>query len=148
MPVFISFAYNHARYNFFRLTTVNNGLISESNLKGNQVENAPASILRAGWGMEFKKHQFNIQYSRVSSFYTDAQNTEVPSANAQIGKIPGYSVLDLNTSIPIYQKIIARFSINNVLNETYATRRAGGYPGPGILPADGRNFMIAVSAVF
>jgi Fe(3+) dicitrate transport protein len=41
-----------------------------------------------------------------------------------------------------------RFSINNILNKTYATRRAGGYPGPGILPADGRNFMIALSAIF
>lgn len=148
MPVFVSFAFNHAIYNHFRFTTVQNGVITESNLKGNRVENAPASILRAGWGLEYKKFQLNLQVSRVSSFYTDAQNTVTASANAQTGKISGYSVWDLNNSIPIYKQIIARFSINNVLNKTYATRRASGYPGPGILPADGRNFMIALSAIF
>jgi Fe(3+) dicitrate transport protein len=148
MPVYVSFAFNHARYNNFKFTTVRNGVITESNLMGNHIENAPASILRAGWGLEHKKFQLNLQFSRVSSFYTDAQNTETASANAQTGKISGYSVWDLNNSIPVYKQIIVRFSINNILNKTYATRRAGGYPGPGILPADGRNFMIALSAIF
>jgi Fe(3+) dicitrate transport protein len=148
MPIYVSFAFNHARYNDFKFTSARNGVITESNLKGNQIENAPTSILRAGWGLEHKKFQLNIQFSRVSSFYTDAQNTEQPSANAQTGEIPGYSVLDFNSCIPIYKQIIARFSVNNILNKTYATRRAGGYPGPGILPADGRNFMIALSAIF
>lgn len=148
MPVFVSFAFNHARYNHFRFTSVKNGVILEGNLKGNQIENAPASILRAGWGLEHKKFQLNIQFSRVSSFFTDAQNTESPSANAQTGKIPGYSVWDINCSIPVYKQVFARISMNNVLNVTYATRRAGGYPGPGILPADGRNFMVAISATF
>ena len=148
MPVYVSFAFNHARYNDFKFTTVRNGVITEGNLKGHHIENAPASILRAGWGLEHKKFQLNLQFSRVSSFYTDAQNTETASANAQTGKISGYSVWDLNNSIPVYKQIIVRFSINNILNKTYATRRAGGYPGPGILPADGRNFMIALSAIF
>ncbi len=33
-------------------------------------------------------------------------------------------------------------------NEKYFTRRAGGYPGPGALPADGRTFFITVAAKF
>jgi Fe(3+) dicitrate transport protein len=31
-----------------------------------------------------------------------------------------------------------------VLSEKYFTRRAGGYPGPGIMPAEPRNFFITV----
>jgi Fe(3+) dicitrate transport protein len=30
--------------------------------------------------------------------------------------------------------------VNNLFNESYFTRRAGGYPGPGLLPANGRTF--------
>jgi Fe(3+) dicitrate transport protein len=29
--------------------------------------------------------------------------------------------------------------INNVFNEQYTTRRASGYPGPGILPGEGHS---------
>ena len=31
--------------------------------------------------------------------------------------------------------------VNNVFDARYFTRRAGGYPGPGILPADGRTWF-------
>jgi Fe(3+) dicitrate transport protein len=36
--------------------------------------------------------------------------------------------------------------INNLNDTRYFTRRAGGYPGPGALPADGRNFFVAIGA--
>ena len=32
----------------------------------------------------------------------------------------------------------------NLLDKNYATRRAGGYPGPGILPGEGRTFYISL----
>jgi Fe(3+) dicitrate transport protein len=38
--------------------------------------------------------------------------------------------------------------INNVLDERYFTRRAGGYPGPGLLPADGRTYFVSLGAKF
>ena len=38
--------------------------------------------------------------------------------------------------------------INNFNDTRYFTRRAGGYPGPGALPADGRNFFISIGAKF
>jgi Fe(3+) dicitrate transport protein len=34
--------------------------------------------------------------------------------------------------------------INNLLNEKYFTRRSSGYPGPGILAAEPRNFFLTV----
>jgi Fe(3+) dicitrate transport protein len=32
----------------------------------------------------------------------------------------------------------AEVNVNNLFDRRYFTRRAGGYPGPGIIPADGR----------
>ncbi|MEY3718019.1 MAG: hypothetical protein RL285_1894, partial [Bacteroidota bacterium] len=37
-----------------------------------------------------------------------------------------------------------RAGINNLTNEMYATRRAGGYPGPGILPGTPRTFYLSI----
>ena len=34
--------------------------------------------------------------------------------------------------------------INNLLNELYFTRRATGYPGPGIIPSDKRNCYLSL----
>jgi Fe(3+) dicitrate transport protein len=45
----------------------------------------------------------------------------------------------------IYQ---LRAGINNLTNEVYATRRAGGYPGPGILPGTGRTFYLTAGIRF
>ncbi|MDB5146314.1 MAG: TonB-dependent receptor, partial [Mucilaginibacter sp.] len=33
-------------------------------------------------------------------------------------------------------------NVNNIFNAKYFTRRINMYPGPGILPADGRTFNI------
>jgi Fe(3+) dicitrate transport protein len=146
IPVFLSYAYNLARYNDFRYTALNNGIITESNLKGKHVENAPENIIRTGIGLSYQRIQFNIQTSHVTSVYTDAQNTENPSINAQTGKLKGYTVFDFNASFPVYKQLIFRFSINNLFDKSYATRRSGGYPGPGIMPADGRFIMASISA--
>jgi Fe(3+) dicitrate transport protein len=32
------------------------------------------------------------------------------------------------------------------MDEKYATRRATGYPGPGLMPANGRTFFITLGA--
>jgi Fe(3+) dicitrate transport protein len=34
--------------------------------------------------------------------------------------------------------------INNLADQKYFTRRADGYPGPGILPADKRNLYVTL----
>ena len=122
--------------------------LTEKNLKGNRVENAPQHIIRGGIGLAYRKIQLNLQGSYVSAFFTDAQNTNSPAANGQTGRIASYNVFDLNCSFPIYKKISLRFSINNLTNTRYATRRSGGYPGPGLLPADGRTILSSLAATF
>ena len=44
-----------------------------------------------------------------------------------------------------FQPVIHYFGGINILTDTrYFTRRASGYPGPGVLPADGRTFFITI----
>jgi len=39
-----------------------------------------------------------------------------------------------------FRKFSFESGINNVLNASYFTRRATGYPGPGIIPSPPRTF--------
>jgi Fe(3+) dicitrate transport protein len=82
--------------------------------------------------------------NRVGSAYSDANNTETPSANGQNGLIPAYRVFDLSASLNLKKRYLVRAGVNNLTDERYFTRRAGGYPGPGILPADGRTAYLSV----
>jgi Fe(3+) dicitrate transport protein len=52
--------------------------------------------------------------------------------------------VDLTATYKFPKTVNLKAGINNLLNETYFTRRAGGYPGPGALPADGRTFFVSV----
>ena len=38
--------------------------------------------------------------------------------------------------------------INNVLDKVYFTRRATGYPGPGIIPSISRNWYVTLQFKF
>jgi Fe(3+) dicitrate transport protein len=38
--------------------------------------------------------------------------------------------------------------INNIADRHYFTFRTDEYPGPGIIPADGRSFYAGISATF
>jgi Fe(3+) dicitrate transport protein len=46
--------------------------------------------------------------------------------------------------VPI-KKLRVSFGCNNLLNATYFTRRAEGYPGPGIIPSDPRNYYLSLT---
>ena len=86
------------------------------------------------------------QISYVSETFSDANNTAAASANVKNGLIPSYAVTDLTASYKFPRFINLKAGINNLFNERYFTRRAGGYPGPGTLPADGRTFFVSVGA--
>jgi Fe(3+) dicitrate transport protein len=86
--------------------------------------------------------------SYVGETFSDANNTVAASANGQTGVIPSYTITDLTASYKLPKGISFRAGINNLTNQKYFTRRAGGYPGPGALPADGRTFFVSVGAKF
>ncbi len=116
--------------------------------KGKKLENAPQHIFRGGITAGYKKLLITTQVSRVGETFSDANNTIKPTANGNNGLIPAYTVLDLTTAYKVSKNLSIKAGINNFTNEIYFTRRAGGYPGPGALPADGRTFFISVGAKF
>ena len=41
-------------------------------------------------------------------------------------------------------KFLIEVGVNNLLDRSYFTRRATGYPGPGIIPSDKRNYYLCL----
>ncbi len=113
-----------------------------TSVDGNQVEQVPPFILRSGTTVKIQSISFTAQYSHSAQHFSDASNA-VRTATAIEGIIPAYSVVDLSASYT-YKKFTLEGSCNNVLNEKYFTRRADSYPGPGIIPADGRGFYVTL----
>jgi Fe(3+) dicitrate transport protein len=137
--LFASYGYTHARYS---------GDHKDASTKGKKVENAPENIVRAGITAGHKGLLLTAQVSYVSETFSDANNTATPSANGNTGLIPSYTVTDLTATIKLQKSLNIKAGINNLFDERYFTRRAGGYPGPGALPADGRTFFVSVGAKF
>ena len=143
--VFASYGYTDARYGNLRVITksASNDLV-ETNLKNKKVENAPEHILRSGMTLGYKKWSLTGQWSYTASAFADANNTEAPTANGQNGLIPSYQITDLTIGFVWSKQLQLRAGMNNVFDARYFTRRAGGYPGPGLLPADGRNVFLTL----
>ena len=114
--------------------------------KGKKVENAPSNIFRGGLSAGYKNILLTGQLSYVSETFSDANNTLLPTANAQNGLIPSYTVADLTATYKFSKGLNLKAGINNLFDERYFTRRAGGYPGPGALPADGRTYFLSIGA--
>jgi Fe(3+) dicitrate transport protein len=110
------------------------------------VEYAPNQIHNIGLTYSLKGFSATIQTRISSEVYSDATNTETPNATGTIGKIEGYKVYDASMEYNFLKNYTVRLSVNNLSNVAYATRRAGGYPGPGLISGEGRtvNFGIGV----
>jgi Fe(3+) dicitrate transport protein len=133
--LFVSYAYNNAKYS---------SSFKDANTKDKKLENAPQNILRSGVNIGYKSFLLTTQLNYVSETFSDANNTITPSANGNTGLIPAYTVADITGSYKINNTINIKAGINNIANTKYFTRRAGGYPGPGALPADGRTGFVTV----
>jgi Fe(3+) dicitrate transport protein len=144
ISLFASYAYNDSRYNDFKAVSIVNNQLSETNYKDKKVEYAPEHIVRAGITYSYRGIYSSIQYSYTDRLFTDANNTEEPSANGQNGLIPSYSIIDITGGYEHKSGLLIKAGVNNLENVNYFTRRAGGYPGPGVLPADGRTFFVTL----
>jgi Fe(3+) dicitrate transport protein len=110
----------------------------ESSIRNRKVEMVPPVTLKIGNTLKYKNFSTTLQYAYTAEHFSDASNTR-RTASAIEGIIPSYSVVDWSFAYD-WRMLRAEFSINNLLNEQYFTRRAEAYPGPGIIPADGRGF--------
>lgn len=135
--VFGSYGYTTARYSSNH---------KDAATKGKKVENAPEHILRSGITGGYKSFLLTVQVNYVGETFSDANNTATPTANGNNGLIPSYTITDLTATYKFSKGLNIKAGINNLFDERYFSRRAGGYPGPGALPGDGRTFFVSVGA--
>jgi Fe(3+) dicitrate transport protein len=140
LRLFNSFSYTHARYT--------KGIITKGGMNvdviGNHVENTPEVMNKTGLQYKLGHFSATIQYSYTGSNYNDAINT-VSSSNGVTGLVPAYHLWDLTANWQFMKTYLLSAGINNLSNEKYFNRRITMYPGPGILPADGRSFYVSLS---
>jgi Fe(3+) dicitrate transport protein len=148
LHLFASLAFVDATYGDFEVTTVSNGQVQIRNLEGNRVENAPRKINRFGATYTLDTFSMTWQLSDIGEAFSDASNTVAPNAAATVGLIPAYRVQDLSASWNFWKQHSLKAGVNNLTDARYFTRRAGGYPGPGIMPADGRTFYLTAALKF
>ncbi|MFD0764339.1 TonB-dependent receptor domain-containing protein [Mucilaginibacter lutimaris] len=137
LSVYTNFALIDAKY-------VNS--LDKSVLKGNKVEFVPPVLFRTGLSFGNKRFDVSYQFSYVGKQYSDATNTEF-SPRAVDGVVPSYKVMDLSASYN-WRWFTLSGSINNLSNAKYYTRRADGYPGPGILPSDPRGYYMTLQVKY
>ena len=140
LSVFTSTAYIDARY---VKGQVSNGKENQ-NIVGNRVESVPQWTSRNGIEFNHRWLSTTLLGSYVSKTFADALNTVQPSANGAKGVVPSYTIIDWNSTVRIGERYTVRLSVNNLLNESYFTKRPTFYPGPGIWPSDGRSVALSV----
>ncbi len=126
MDFFTSFAFVDARY-------------VTGEFSGNRVEQAPRIVDRTGVSYLRSGLAATLQASFTSLSFGDANNSVAAEEDAAAGIVPSYTVLDLSLRAPIGGRHELTVGVNNLLNRKYFTKRTGEYPGPGILPGQGRS---------
>jgi len=132
LSYFVNASYTDARYISSQQSGFNNKI----------VELVPTSILRSGLTYKYKSFSTTVQGSYTAEQFADASNSKF-STNAITGIIPAYTICDFSAQYTLKMFNLSA-GVNNFLNEVYFTRRAEGYPGPGILPSDPINFYVTL----
>lgn len=114
----------------------------ESAFKNKRVELTPPFLIRTGIEIGWKDLNLSYLFSYTDAQFTDATNS-ASTGNAVNGLVPSYYVMDLNLAYKVW-KITFNAGIENITDNRYFTRRATGYPGPGIIPSSGRTFFITL----
>lgn len=122
----------------------------EPNIKGNEVEFVPFLNFKTGTSVGYKNFMSSLQFMYVTSQFTDAKNgvTEKSDNTYGIfGKIPAYYVADFSASYR-WNRFKLEAGVTNFTDNNYFTRRATGYPGPGIIPSETRTFYTTLEFTF
>lgn len=124
-----------------------NSIEGNNNVNDNKVEFIPDLNIKTGLNMGYKNLLSSIQFTSLSKQFTDAENSPVAAEGSAregvIGEIPAYYILDFSLSYT-YKMLKLETGVNNLTDNSYFTRRATGYPGPGIIPSDGRSFYLTL----
>lgn len=145
--------YNEIQLNYYVNLALTQSVFvnsEETGVEGNELPFVPNLNLRTGLKAGYKNFLLDFQYSYLSEQFTDATNAPQDLNDNQsgiIGTIPAYGVFDLSFSYR-HRKWTLETGVNNLLDETYFTQRATGYPGPGIIPALPRSFYATLEFKF
>lgn len=142
MSIFNSYCYDDARY-------------VTGPYAGNFEEMAPVNIERVGISYSYWKFSTTFVFSYSTQSYGDANNSSATNPNTNptallsgiVGLIPAYTVADWSSTFKLKNYAI-KFGISNLMDAKYFNLRTDEYPGPGIIPAPGRNFYLGMSATF
>ncbi|MCG8576090.1 MAG: TonB-dependent receptor [Flavobacteriales bacterium] len=131
--VFANCSFVYARY----------GKHEETALSQKWVELVPPLSAKMGLRFHHKKWNFSVLASYIHEHYTDGTNAQF-DPNAIAGIIPSYYVLDYAMNYKLNKIFTFSGGVNNFTNNKYFSRRATGYPGPGIIPSDGISFYLTL----
>ena len=140
---FDAFSYTHARYSTGNIS--NNG--KNVSLVGNRVEGVPDWINRSGLTIRYGPVKVMMQYSYIGKNFSDALNTAY-NPTGVTGVVPAYHVWDGSVEWTFLRHFRLSGVVNNISDARYFTRRINMYPGPGILPADGRTAYVSLGISF
>ncbi len=118
----------------------------DNSIRGKEVELAPPLMIRSGLSTTYRNFRASFSIAYTSEHYTDATNAR-RTASAVNGIIPSYTVADLSAAYR-WRFLTLELSCNNLFDAAYFTRRADAYPGPGIIPADGRSWFVTLGVQF
>ena len=121
---------------------VGGGTRVNRSLRGNQVEGVPAFIGRSGLTATAARWSATLLASHTTASYADPLNTVAPTPNGARGRVPAYTVVDVDGAVTVTQWLRLGAGVSNVLGARYFTKRPTFYPGPGVWPSDGRALRI------
>ncbi len=116
---------------------------AEPGIEGNEVELVPNVNLKTGVTFAWGNFEAAWQFSYVGAQFSDASNA-LRTSTAIEGEIPAYQVMDVSAKYRL-RRYQVEAGVNNLTDEIYFTRRATGYPGPGIIPSQGRSVYVSAS---
>lgn len=134
LALFINAAFIDARY-------INT---SDNSIRNKRVELVAPVTLRLGLNYSQGRLRLGAALAYTAEHFTDATNAR-RTASAVNGVIPAYTVADFSAAYRLCGWLSLEMSCNNALNAAYFTRRAEAYPGPGIIPADGRSWFLTLA---
>jgi len=114
----------------------------DASIRNRKVELVPPITFRTGLSWAQGRFRSSFNWAFTAEHFTDATNAR-RTASAVNGIIPAYAVADLSVGWS-WRWLLLEASCNNLFDEQYFTRRADAYPGPGIIPSDGRGWYLTV----
>ena len=111
-------------------------------VQGKKVEQVPSVLFKLGNTFGYKDLKSSFLYSYTGEQFTDATNARQEATGVN-GIIPAYWVMDFSVKWK-WKYLLLEGGIHNLTDQIYFSRRADGYPGPGIIPASPRTGYVTL----